>query len=71
MVDTVRPKNVAAGWDRRTFLRASGLTVGGLSLAGLIAACGGRKSLPTREINPGRHRLVAPFVIPFCWEGIA
>ncbi|MET0454618.1 MAG: ABC transporter substrate-binding protein [Mycobacterium sp.] len=41
MVDTVRPKNVAAGWDRRTFLRASGLTVGGLSLAGLIAACGG------------------------------
>jgi len=34
--------NVArrAEWDRRTFLKASGITVGGLSLAGLIAACG-------------------------------
>jgi peptide/nickel transport system substrate-binding protein len=27
--------------DRRTFLKVSGLTVGGLSLASLIAACGG------------------------------
>ena len=27
--------------DRRTFLKASGLTVGGLSLANLLAACGG------------------------------
>ena len=41
MVDTARSKNIPAGWDRRTFLKASGLTVGGLSLAGLIAACGG------------------------------
>jgi peptide/nickel transport system substrate-binding protein len=28
-------------WDRRTFLKASGLTIGGLGLASLIAACGG------------------------------
>ncbi|MET0702820.1 MAG: ABC transporter substrate-binding protein [Mycobacterium sp.] len=41
MVDTARPNNVPTGWDRRTFLKAGGLTVGGLSLAGLIAACGG------------------------------
>ena len=30
-----------ADWDRRTFLKASGLTIGGLSLASLIAACSG------------------------------
>ncbi|MCW2731635.1 MAG: ABC-type dipeptide transport system, periplasmic component [Mycobacterium sp.] len=41
MVDTTRLSITAIGWDRRTFLKASGLTVGGLSLAGLIAACGG------------------------------
>ena len=41
MVDTTRSNNLPAGWDRRTFLKAGGLTVGGLSLAGLIAACGG------------------------------
>lgn len=41
MVDTAQPKNIPPGWDRRTFLKASGLTVGGLSLASLIAACGG------------------------------
>ncbi|BBZ07625.1 ABC transporter substrate-binding protein [Mycolicibacterium doricum] len=28
------------GWDRRTFLRASGITIGGVSLAALAAACG-------------------------------
>jgi peptide/nickel transport system substrate-binding protein len=31
----------AAGWDRRTFIKASGLTIGGVGLASLIAACGG------------------------------
>ena len=41
MVDIARTNNPPTGWDRRTFLKASGLTVGGLSLAGLIAACGG------------------------------
>jgi peptide/nickel transport system substrate-binding protein len=35
------PSDPPAGWDRRTFLKAGGLTVGGLSLAALIAACGG------------------------------
>ncbi|MDT5302587.1 MAG: hypothetical protein QOG79_5829, partial [Mycobacterium sp.] len=30
--------------DRRTFLRASGLTVGGLALANFLAACGGTAS---------------------------
>ncbi|MET0698876.1 MAG: ABC transporter substrate-binding protein, partial [Mycobacterium sp.] len=41
MSDATRPTRAPSGWDRRTFLKASGLTVGGLSLAGLIAACGG------------------------------
>jgi peptide/nickel transport system substrate-binding protein len=35
------PSGPSAEWDRRKFLKASGLTVGGISLAALIAACGG------------------------------
>lgn len=35
------PSGPPAEWDRRRFLKASGLTVGGISLAALIAACGG------------------------------
>ena len=35
------PSGPSAEWDRRTFLKASGLTVGGVGLAALIAACGG------------------------------
>lgn len=35
------PSGSPAEWDRRKFLKASGLTVGGISLAALIAACGG------------------------------
>jgi peptide/nickel transport system substrate-binding protein len=38
------PTGSPAEWDRRRFLKASGLTVGGLSLAALIAACGGGES---------------------------
>ncbi|MDT7764596.1 MAG: peptide/nickel transport system substrate-binding protein [Mycobacterium sp.] len=43
MFDTAHPHNIPSGprWDRRTFLRASGLTVGGISLASVIAACSG------------------------------
>lgn len=42
MFDTGHPHSkTPADWDRRTFLKASGLTIGGLSLASLIAACGG------------------------------
>jgi peptide/nickel transport system substrate-binding protein len=41
MVHPARTSNPPIGWDRRTFLKASGLGIGGLSLAGLIAACGG------------------------------
>ncbi|PRC45474.1 ABC transporter substrate-binding protein, partial [Mycobacterium sp. ITM-2017-0098] len=41
MVDTPSFANTRTEWDRRTFLRASGLTIGGISLASLIAACGG------------------------------
>ena len=46
MFDTAHPTNGPTGpqWDRRTFLRASGITVGGISLASLIAACGGAQS---------------------------
>jgi peptide/nickel transport system substrate-binding protein len=41
--DTTQPRSIPSGpqWDRRTFLKAGGLTVGGMSLAALIAACGG------------------------------
>jgi peptide/nickel transport system substrate-binding protein len=41
--DTTHPQSIPSGpqWDRRKFLTASGLTVGGISLASLIAACGG------------------------------
>lgn len=41
MVDTPSSPNTRTEWDRRTFLKASGLTIGGISLASLIAACGG------------------------------
>ena len=43
MFDTTQQRSIPSGpqWDRRTFLKASGLTVGGMSLAALIAACGG------------------------------
>ncbi|HXL59765.1 MAG TPA: ABC transporter substrate-binding protein [Mycobacterium sp.] len=43
MFDTTHPHNIPSGpqWDRRKFLKASGLTVGGISLASVIAACGG------------------------------
>ena len=42
MFDTGQPHSkTPADWDRRTFLKASGLTIGGLSLASLIAACSG------------------------------
>lgn len=41
MVDTPSLPNTRNEWDRRTFLKASGLTIGGISLASLIAACGG------------------------------
>ncbi|HEY9265392.1 MAG TPA: ABC transporter substrate-binding protein, partial [Mycobacterium sp.] len=39
--DNAHPRSNPAQWDRRTFLRAGGLTVGGISLVSLIAACGG------------------------------
>jgi len=34
------PSDPTRNWDRRTFLRASGITIGGVSLAALAAACG-------------------------------
>lgn len=34
------PSDPTPHWDRRTFLRASGITIGGVSLAALAAACG-------------------------------
>ncbi|WP_029117136.1 ABC transporter substrate-binding protein [Mycobacterium sp. URHB0044] len=38
------PSTPPAGWNRRSFLKAGGLTVGGIGLASLIAACGGAGS---------------------------
>jgi peptide/nickel transport system substrate-binding protein len=34
------PSGPTGEWDRRTFLKASGITIGGVSLAALAAACG-------------------------------
>src|SRR6185436_9138455 len=36
----INPTDPTRGWDRRTFLKASGITIGGVSLAALAAACG-------------------------------
>ena len=44
--------------DRRTFLRASGLTVGGLALANFLAACGGTAS----DDGQGTLTLRMPFL---------
>ncbi|WP_199253980.1 ABC transporter substrate-binding protein [Mycolicibacterium mengxianglii] len=41
MVDTAQSSRTPRAWDRRTFLKAGGLAVGGISLAPLLAACGG------------------------------
>jgi peptide/nickel transport system substrate-binding protein len=39
-----RPSSSSSGpigeWDRRAFLKAGGITIGGISLAALAAACG-------------------------------
>jgi peptide/nickel transport system substrate-binding protein len=44
--DTTHSHSIPSGpqWDRRAFLKAGGITVGGISLAALIAACGGAPS---------------------------
>jgi peptide/nickel transport system substrate-binding protein len=47
------------GWDRRTFLKVSGLTAGGLSLASFLAACG---SGTTAKSSGGTLTLRMPFL---------
>ena len=49
MFDTTHPHNIPSGpqWDRRKFLKASGLTVGGISLASLIAELRPASSAPS------------------------
>ncbi|MCV7424733.1 ABC transporter substrate-binding protein [Mycobacterium yunnanensis] len=64
MPKDTKPLTTAAqghdGWDRRSFLKAGGLTVGGLGLASLIAACGaGDGSGPS---NSGTLTLRMPFM---------
>jgi peptide/nickel transport system substrate-binding protein len=49
-----------AGLDRRTFLKLSGLTVGGISLASLLAACGA--SGGTASTGNGTLTLRMPFL---------
>ncbi len=46
MFDTTQQQSIPSGpqWDRRAFLKAGGITAGGISLAALIAACGGAPS---------------------------
>jgi peptide/nickel transport system substrate-binding protein len=61
MTNTARPSKTPAGWDRRTFLKASGLTVGGISLASLIAACGAGGSSGGGSSN-GTLTLRTPFL---------
>ncbi len=61
MSKTARDNNTPTGWDRRTFLKASGLTVGGISLASLIAACGAGGSNGAGSSN-GTLTLRTPFL---------
>ena len=48
------------GWDRRSFLKAGGLTVGGVGLASLIAACGAGGG--SGQSNNGTLTLRMPFM---------
>lgn len=41
MSNNTHPRSSSVQWDRRRFLKASGLTAGGMGLVSLIAACGG------------------------------
>ena len=41
MNDDTAPRTIGPQWDRRSFLKAGGLTVGGIGFASLLAACGG------------------------------
>jgi len=60
MVYTAKPEGApTGGWDRRTFLKASGITIGGISLASLVAACGGAGNGGT---NNGTLTLRLPFL---------
>jgi peptide/nickel transport system substrate-binding protein len=43
--------NAPINLDRRGFLKVSGLTVGGLALANLVAACGGEASVDSGQRN--------------------
>jgi peptide/nickel transport system substrate-binding protein len=60
MIDNTQPGTRMAGpdWNRRTFLKAGGLTVGGLGLASWLAACGA-SSTPG---NSGTLNLRMPFL---------
>lgn len=40
MYENAQRRGTPAQWDRRTFLKAGGLTVGGISMVALLAACG-------------------------------
>ena len=51
-----------AGWDRRTFLKASGLTIGGISLASIIAACGGSSGTSSSSGGGQTLTLRLPFL---------
>ncbi|AGB25402.1 ABC-type dipeptide transport system, periplasmic component [Mycobacterium sp. JS623] len=61
MFETTHPRSNPSGpqWDRRAFLKAGGITVGGISLAALIAACGGA---PGGSGNGGTLVLRMPFL---------
>jgi peptide/nickel transport system substrate-binding protein len=50
-----------AAWDRRTFLKASGFTLGGVGLASLLAACGSGSSGSASSSN-GTLTLRLPFL---------
>jgi peptide/nickel transport system substrate-binding protein len=58
------PSGPSAEWDRRKFLKASGLTVGGLSLAALIAACGGGGGGPGGDTLTLRMPFLADMQVP-------
>ena len=64
MFDNTQPHTQTADWDRRKFLKAGGIALGGISLASLIAACGGSGGGPSGGTLNLRMPFLADMQVP-------
>ena len=64
MFDKTQPHTQTADWDRRKFLKAGGIALGGISLASLIAACGGSGGGPSGGTLNLRMPFLADMQVP-------